>query len=543
MIIFTTESVSVGSGKYPSIQLYDAQACVYAGTSFAMSSGSPAMVICNGIEESLRACAGALTPWGDKIPVFILCLIHKKDIKVIEDSFSAVSRKIYRCYSINDIDSIPENFSDFPVIILISQDIPLEDLLPELIQSKIQSEKGIKHEKIKEIISEIERAQKPVVLAGRGCAELIEKAVEFAERINAPLLLTAGATTMQVDRIDFLRATRYPVIPSGNPVWLNVFMSADLIIALGSGLSEVDWFGLKDTKIYKGRILNISNEYTSQGVDGIKVNVDLGEFFSEARKAYNLHARKFTDSVMIKINKYRNALKDAIDKIKVTSPLHPSPVAYEIVNKSPEDTIFVSEGGACGMWLWMHLWLRPFVFPVQNGTIGVSIPMAIGAKCAFPKRNVWAVMGDGAFFYNVSELISMKRQGINAVIFVFNDASWGAIRLAQTYIYRENYPGTDINDIDYAEIAEIYGMEGITVRNYEDLMHAIDYVKDKNRTFVIDVKIRRDCVPVAGANFVISEFDGVLKWLLPGLIASSVKNILHKKIPFDAFRIIRKTLI
>lgn len=407
MSIFTTGIKT--SDTYPYFQLHDSQACVYAGTSSSMSSGKPAIVICNGIEESLRACAGALTPWGDKIPLFILCAVKEPEINIIKDSFSAVSRKIFVCYNINDIQVIPEHFSEFPVTVIFSENIPTETIVSKLMQSTIKEEDKSGDVVIIEVIREIEKSQKPVLLAGRGCINTIENALGFAEKIKAPLLLTGGATIMPVEKIEFLSNKNHLIIPSGSPVWLNAFVSADLILALGTAFSEVDCFGLKSVKIHRGRVLSISNKDISEGIANVSLKINLDDFFAKISKIKECGRRKFYDIMMKKSKKYKEILRTEMGRLKSMTQLHPSLVAHEIVARSPSDTIFVSEGGACGMWLWMHLWLRPFVFPVQNGTIGVSIPMTLGVKSSYPDRNVWAIMGDGAFFYNLYELDSLKK--------------------------------------------------------------------------------------------------------------------------------------
>lgn len=515
---------------------------MYAGTSYFMSSGKPGIVICNGIEEAVRASAGALTSWGDKIPLFILCAVKDTESNIIKATFSAVARKIFVCSNMNDVQLIPEYLNEFPVTVIFSKEIPAEIIVAKLNECKIENDKSNNVE-ITEVIRQINMSQKTVLLAGRGCISSIDKALELAERIKAPLLLTAGATTMPVDRIKFLSNKEGPIIPSGNPVWLNAFISADLILALGTAFSEVDWFGLRDVRIYRGKILGISDKIVSYGLADLSLTINLRDFFAEISKIEERKSRRFYDSIMKKSKKYREILKEEMERLKGVNPLHPSLVAYEILKRSSSETIFVSEGGACGMWLWMHLWLKPFVFPVQNGTIGVSIPMALGVKSSYPDRDVWAVMGDGAFFYHINEMHSLVENKLPAVFFVFNDSSWGAIRLAQRFVYRENYIGTDITDIDYAKIAEIYGCEGITVRKYEELVSAIEIAKGIKKPLIVDIKIQRDCMPVAGGNFVIAEFDGVLKYLTPGLVTSSIKNMFHGKIPKDVFRIIRKSIL
>jgi len=527
-----------------SIFLKDPQASVFAATGYSIATGNHSIVLCYGLQESLRACAGLLTPWGDKIPVLLLCHVNEEEQIMLKKSFESFNSEIFQINSKNQLQTLNQEFKKFPVIIM-SKEI---DVFQEILNTINTVEVGVKrvgdNDIPDEIISLIKDSRKPVILAGKGTSGALDVMLKFAERISAPVLLTAGATTFPDEQINFLNNSNWIIIPSGNPVWLAGFISSDLIIAAGTGLSEVDWFGLKDVKLHRGKLIHISHETSASDITRYSVKMDVRKFFNSLLMRQDLFLK---DNPLLKKlqwlkTNYLNNIGEFAVSVSNSLPLHPTYVIHRIVSESKIETIFVSEGGACGMWLWMHNWLRQMVFPVQNGTIGVSIPFALGVKTAYPERSVWAIMGDGAFYYHLSELESLRINRTPVAIFIFNDSSWGAIRLAQTFIYNENYAGTDIDDSEYAKIAELYGCDGITVRTKSELEDAIQRAKNLEHPLVVDVKVKRDAVPIAGANFVAAEFDGVFKWLLSGVLLSSIKNSIHKKIPFETFKLIHKTL-
>jgi thiamine pyrophosphate-dependent acetolactate synthase large subunit-like protein len=232
-----------------------------------------------------------------------------------------------------------------------------------------------------------------------------------------------------------------------------------------------------------------------------------------------MQRQKWIEELKKIYERWRKEFDMEADEGRNTCPLEPSYVAHEIIKNAPANTIFVSEGGGCGMWCWAHLWTNgpvPFVFPVQMGTIGVTIPMAIGAKIAQQRAAIWGIMGDGASFYHVTELRTLKKLGIPAVFFIFNDRAWGAVRMAQMLAFGRRYIGVDLPDVDFATIAQGLGCVGIRVQTPEELSNAIRGVKSADIPTVVDVVIKRDTVPYIGLNFAVPEMDGVMMSIAGG---------------------------
>ena len=98
---------------------------------------------------------------------------------------------------------------------------------------------------------------------------------------------------------------------------------------------------------------------------------------------------------------------------------------------TPEDAIFVADMTQIGYYsrpVW-PVYRAPHV-PLTSsysGNLGYAYPVALGAKVACPDRPVIAIFGDGGFFYNVQELSTAVRYGINVVAVVFNDNAYGNV--------------------------------------------------------------------------------------------------------------------
>ncbi|HET9899639.1 MAG TPA: thiamine pyrophosphate-dependent enzyme, partial [Actinomycetes bacterium] len=101
------------------------------------------------------------------------------------------------------------------------------------------------------------------------------------------------------------------------------------------------------------------------------------------------------------------------------------------------------------------------------GTMGYSVPAAMGAKVAEPDRVVWAIDGDGCFQMTNQELATCAIEGIPIKVAVINNGSLGMVRQWQTLFYQERYSNTTLHTgpsrriPDFAKLAEAYGCVGL----------------------------------------------------------------------------------
>jgi acetolactate synthase-1/2/3 large subunit len=136
------------------------------------------------------------------------------------------------------------------------------------------------------------------------------------------------------------------------------------------------------------------------------------------------------------------------------------------------------------------------------GTMGYSVPAAMGAKVAEPDRLVWAIDGDGCFQMTNQELATCAINNIPIKVAVINNSSLGMVRQWQTLFYDKRYSNTDLNTgtdtimiPDFVKLAEAYGCLAIRVEKEEDIDKAIQLAIDTNdRPVVIDFIVSRDAM-------------------------------------------------
>jgi acetolactate synthase-1/2/3 large subunit len=134
---------------------------------------------------------------------------------------------------------------------------------------------------------------------------------------------------------------------------------------------------------------------------------------------------------------------------------------------------------------------RSMHLPWTYGTLGSSLPMAIGAKVAFPDRQVVTLCGDGALMFTLPELATAVQARANIVIVVCNDRGYGAMRMHQRRRFGR-FIASDLVTPDFVAVAEAFGARGLRVDSAHDLAPALEAALAESRPVLIDVPLALD---------------------------------------------------
>ena len=126
------------------------------------------------------------------------------------------------------------------------------------------------------------------------------------------------------------------------------------------------------------------------------------------------------------------------------------------------------------------------------GTMGFSIPAAIGAKVARPDRTVWAVDGDGCFQMTAQELVTASVERIPIKVAIMNNSYLGMVRQWLEMFYDERYSEVYLSPElpDFVKWAEAMGCVGIRVESPEEVEPAIALANSINdRSVVVEFRV------------------------------------------------------
>jgi acetolactate synthase-1/2/3 large subunit len=185
--------------------------------------------------------------------------------------------------------------------------------------------------------------------------------------------------------------------------------------------------------------------------------------------------------------------------------LSPQYVISRIGELSGPEAIYAAGVGQHQMWAAQFIkYERPNAWLNSGGagTMGYSVPAAMGAKVAEPDRVVWAIDGDGCFQMTNQELATCTLNNIPIKVAVINNSSLGMVRQWQTLFYDSRYSHTDLNTghdtvrvPDFVKLAEAYGVLGIRVTKAEEVDAAIKLALETNdRPVLIDFVVSADAM-------------------------------------------------
>jgi acetolactate synthase I/II/III large subunit len=174
--------------------------------------------------------------------------------------------------------------------------------------------------------------------------------------------------------------------------------------------------------------------------------------------------------------------------------LKPQFVLEKLRDSSDEDCILVSGVGQHQMWssqYWKFNHPYTWVNSGGLGTMGFSVPAAIGAKVGAPDKQVWAIDGDGCFQMTNQELTTAAIERIPVKVAILNNSYLGMVRQWQEMFYEERYSEVYLSPElpDFVKLAEAMGCVGIRVDSPEEVQPAIDKANSINdRPVVVDFR-------------------------------------------------------
>jgi len=185
-----------------------------------------------------------------------------------------------------------------------------------------------------------------------------------------------------------------------------------------------------------------------------------------------------------------------------SSPQH---VIQRLGELSGPDTIFTSGVGQHQMWASQFIkYERPnsWINSGGLGTMGFSVPAAMGAKVGVPDRTVWSIDGDGCFQMTNQELVTCALNDIPIKVAIINNSSLGMVRQWQTLFYNQRYSNTDLNTghgtarvPDFVKLADAMGCVGLRCESDADVDATIKRAMEINdQPVVVDFTVSRDAM-------------------------------------------------
>jgi acetolactate synthase-1/2/3 large subunit len=159
----------------------------------------------------------------------------------------------------------------------------------------------------------------------------------------------------------------------------------------------------------------------------------------------------------------------------------------------PSDTVIVADVGQNQIWTANNISLSEegrFMTTGGMGTMGYSVPAAIGAKKAAPAREVIAICGDGSFQMQMMELATAVQHNIAVKIIVMVNNRLGMVRELQTNKYKGNLTAVFLDGSpDFIKLAAAYGINGEAISTLKEADKALITLLASKKPYILQVNV------------------------------------------------------
>jgi acetolactate synthase-1/2/3 large subunit len=197
-------------------------------------------------------------------------------------------------------------------------------------------------------------------------------------------------------------------------------------------------------------------------------------------------------------------------------PLKPQFVVEALDEATDDDAIVTTGVGQHQMWAvqyWTYTEPRTWVSSHGLGTMGYGLPAAIGAKMATPDREVVSFEGDGSFLMTIQELAVAVRENLDITVAVLNNEYIGMVRQWQDAFFDGRRAASEYDWCpEFDKLAEAFGAQGFAVSDHDEVADTVEAAMAYDGPSVVDFRIDPaenvyPMVPSGGANgeFALSE--------------------------------------
>jgi acetolactate synthase I/II/III large subunit len=345
-----------------------------------------------------------------------------------------------------------------PAYIEMPLDVQSGEADVQLLPREVHARPGGDADAIARAAAALASAQRPFIFAGGGVesAEAGEALARLAEGLGAPVVTSVFGRGAISDR--------HPLALGDGWGRLNLYdellEQADLALVVGSRIDVVSDVNLGAR--FPSRIVQVDID---PRVVGQRRPVEVGVVGDAAAVLESLAGHLAVGAARASwfdVAGFRRRKRDML--AQRAGPV--LPLIEDLRAALPDDAIVVDDLTLVGYWMPVIMDTyhpRTLIHPGTYGTLGYSLPAAIGAKLACPKQPVVAICGDGGFMFTVQELATARAQNLDLVVLLFNDNAFGAIATYQDRLFGGRRIGSELSNPDFVKLGEAFGVNSARV--------------------------------------------------------------------------------
>ncbi|EAG9261329.1 pyruvate oxidase [Listeria monocytogenes] len=486
----------------------------------ALSIGGPGAIhLLNGMYDAKM----------DHVPMLVLAgqvttdvlntgFFQEVNLPAIFEDVAVYNKQIDNAETLADVvdEAIRTAYKEKGVAVLtIPNDIPSQVIKANLEAKPVKFEQEnpkLDEAAIHEAVTLLEKAEKPVILAGLGTKHAGPELMAFSEKLKIPIIHSLPAKTIVPDNHPNALGNLGKI---GTKPAYEAMQETDLLLMFGNDYPYSDYLPKKANCIQ----IDIDPAKISKRFPAtVGLVGDAAETIGNlTAKTAPVEARKFLQACQENMQEWWKWLEE--DIAQTTDPIAPEVVMANIQKIADKDAIFSIDVGTATVWSTRYLHLSPendFIVSAWLGTMGCGLPGAIAAKKAFPDRQAIAIVGDGGFSMVMQDFVTAVGLNMPMIVVVLNNQQLSFIKYEQQSAGELNY-AIDLPDINYAKFAESCGGIGFRVEKIADLEAAFENAKLATKPVIIDVSVDNAAAPLPG-KIVMDEALGYTKFEIQSVL-------------------------
>ena len=483
-----------------SVLIRTEQNAAHAASGLARVTGKVGVCAVTSGPGATNLITGIATAFADSIP--LVCITGQVNSELIgsdvfqeADITGAAESFVKYSYLVKNAEDIPQIFKEAfyiantgrkgPVLIDVQIDVQNAPVRKFKYQDSVSMrtyKPTVKGHivQIKKVIAELEKAKRPVICAGGGVllGDAQKLLQEFSHRHGIPVVTTMmGIGAMQTEDPLYFGM----VGNNGAPCANRAMNEADMIIMVGARVA--------DRAVNQPEIITKNKVLVHMDVDPAEIGKNAGPTIPLVGDAKHI----FTDMLeqeldgdysewVVCLQEYEKTMTDT----RKPDPAFVDPAEFvrRLSDKMEQDAVYVADVGQNQIWSCRNCKIREGSFLTSGGmgTMGYSIPAAMGAKLGAPGRQVVAVCGDGSFQMSMMEFATMRQYQVPVKIVVIANHYLGMVREYQQNTYKGRYSVVELGGgPDLEKLAQAYGMDFIRLDAPDKMDEAIDaFLKDED---------------------------------------------------------------
>ncbi|BCJ88469.1 pyruvate oxidase [Effusibacillus dendaii] len=358
----------------------------------------------------------------------------------------------------------------------------------------------------------LERAEKPVILAGKGAKGARESLLSFADQIGAPIVITLPGKGVIPDEHPFCLGGLGLI---GTKPAYEAMREADTLVMVGTSYPFTGFLP------NSAKTIQIDTDPSQIG-KRYPVDVGLAGDADKTLKWLTTHVTRHHDrSFLERCQQHMKQWWARMERQAENSstPIKPQRVIQALQQVAHEDAVLSVDVGNVTVWMARHFRMteQQFIISSWLATLGCGLPGAIAGKIAYPDKQVFAVCGDGGFGMTMNDFVTAVKYDLPIVVVVLNNHKIAMIKFEQEVMGNVEF-GTNLVNPNFAQYAEACGGIGYRVEQPGDLLPAFQQAVSQTKPCIIDVLVDANEAPMP-AKITFGQAAGYAKHMVKELFA------------------------